>query len=154
MGNRRRLALTAAPAIVAALGLSTVASADSAQVSYADVARLSGAAEVPGPGDMDGHGTAVIRVDTDSGEICYRLIVRRIVPATMAHIHIGGPTDAGPVVQGLEPPTDGSSSGCVMNGALADAILANPANYYVNVHNPQFPGGAVRGQLGSGNAST
>jgi hypothetical protein len=29
----------------------------------------------------------------------------------------------------------------------ADAIAANPANYYVNVHNAPFPGGAVRGQL-------
>jgi len=115
---------------------------------FVDITRLTGAAEVPGPGDPDGRGTAVIRVDSETGEICYRLRVQRIEPATMAHIHIGGPTDPGPVVQGLAAPTDRSSSGCVVNEALADAIVANPSNYYINVHNAPFPAGAVRGQLG------
>ena len=115
---------------------------------FVDITRLTGAAEVPGPGDPDGRGTAVIRVDSRTGAICYRLRVHRIEPATMAHIHLGGPTVAGPVVQGLAAPTDGSSSGCVVNGALADAIVAHPSNYYVNVHNAPFPPGAVREQLG------
>ncbi len=26
-------------------------------------------------------------------------------------------------------------------------ILANPSAYYVNVHNAEFPSGAIRGQL-------
>jgi hypothetical protein len=26
-------------------------------------------------------------------------------------------------------------------------IVANPGNYYLNVHNAEFPPGAVRGQL-------
>jgi hypothetical protein len=29
-------------------------------------------------------------------------------------------------------------------------IIANPAGYYVNIHNADFPGGAVRGQLAKG----
>ena len=47
-----------------------------------------------------------------------------------------------------EAPSDGFSSGCVDVGrALAKEILKNPADYYVNVHNAEFPGGALRGQL-------
>ncbi len=44
-------------------------------------------------------------------------------------------------------------SDCVSGGegdATAEeiaAIVANPRNYYVNVHTPLFPGGEVRGQL-------
>ena len=56
--------------------------------------------------------------------------------------------DTGPVVQRLNPPADGTSKGCVVNAMLADALVENPSNYYVNVHNTPFPGGAIRGQLG------
>jgi opacity protein-like surface antigen len=110
--------------------------------------RLTGAAEVPGPGDPDGRGFAFVRWDADEGTICYNVFVRRIAPATAAHIHVGDEDTAGPVVQALEAPTDGYSAGCVDNDALATALDANPDNYYVNVHNADFPAGAVRGQLG------
>ncbi|HYI34727.1 MAG TPA: CHRD domain-containing protein [Glaciibacter sp.] len=108
---------------------------------------LTGAAEVPGPGDPDGRGFAVVRWNADNGTICYNVFVRRIAPATAAHIHVGDENTAGPVVQPLEAPTDGYSAGCVDNDALAAALDANPDNYYVNVHNADYPAGAVRGQL-------
>jgi hypothetical protein len=42
-----------------------------------------------------------------------------------------------------------ASIGCVAASPdLIAAIRANPENYYVNVHTPEFPEGAVRGQLG------
>jgi hypothetical protein len=48
----------------------------------------------------------------------------------------------------LTPPTTGSSEACVSAAQeLVQAIIQNPENYYVNVHNAPFPGGAVRGQL-------
>jgi hypothetical protein len=111
--------------------------------------RLSGATEVPRPGDPDGTGTASLRVNPGQGEICYELTVSGIEPARAAHIHEAPAGEAGPVVVGLEAPTDGSSDACVtVTRELARDIIRNPADYYVNVHNAPFPGGALRGQLG------
>jgi len=56
---------------------------------------------------------------------------------------------AGPPVVTLDKPgADGKSKGCAKASAdVIKDIEANPANYYVNVHNAEFGGGAVRGQL-------
>jgi len=109
---------------------------------------LTGAAEVPGPGDPDGSGQARVRLNAGQGEVCYELLVSDIASATAAHIHQGPVGVAGPVVVPLGPPADGSSSGCVsVNADLIKNIRQNPADYYVNVHNAEYPPGALRGQL-------
>ncbi len=109
---------------------------------------LTGAAEVPGPGDTDGRGSASVTVNSGQRQICYTLSARNIEPARAAHIHEGGPTVAGPVVVTLRAPTSASSSGCVtVSRALALEILKTPSDYYVNVHNAPFSAGAIRGQL-------
>jgi hypothetical protein len=134
-------------ASTAALGLiATTAIAQTGGRPF--TATLTGEAEVPGPGDPDGIGTARITVNPGTGQICYRITVRNIEPATMAHIHEGSEDEAGPVRITLAPPTSGTSSGCVTNREEARDILKDPSNYYVNVHNVPFRGGAVRGQLG------
>jgi hypothetical protein len=103
---------------------------------------------VPNPGDPDGSGTAVIRVNPGQSEICYDLQVSGIAPATAAHIHEAPAGRAGPVVVTLEAPADGSSSGCVaVDREQAKEILEDSSDFYVNVHNAEFPGGALRGQL-------
>lgn len=110
---------------------------------------LTGAEEVPGPGDPDGSGFAVITLNSGQEEVCWELTVSNIAPATAAHIHVGAAGVAGPVVVALSPPTDGSSSGCVSTDpTLIKDIRKNPTNYYVNVHNAEYPAGALRGQLG------
>jgi len=109
---------------------------------------LTGAVEVPGPGDPNGSGSARVTVNPGRGLVCYTLQVSDIQPATAAHIHEAPAGMAGPVVVPLEAPTDGSSSGCAeVDRELALDILRNPADYYVNVHNVEYPLGALRGQL-------
>lgn len=109
---------------------------------------LDGASEAPGPGDPDGTGTATLRINPGKGQLCYTLRVSNIAPATAAHVHEAPAGSAGPVVVGLQAPTGGSSNGCVsISRELAMEIIREPSDYYVNVHNAAFPGGAVRGQL-------
>ena len=111
-------------------------------------ANLTGEAEVPGPGDEDGSGSANVRVNPGQECISYDIAVDDIAPATAAHIHEAPEDQAGPVVTHLEPPTDGSSSGSTsVDREEAKDIVKNPENYYVNVHNDEFPAGALRGQL-------
>lgn len=145
MSRAKGLAVAALAASAFTLsGCETVADA----VKQGMTASLTGAQEVPGPGDTDGSGTAEITIVDATDNICYDINVRNIAPATAAHIHRGLPGQSGPPVVTLEPPTDGGSEGCVSApGALADEIEANPAAFYVNIHNAEFPNGAVRGQL-------
>ncbi len=110
---------------------------------------LSGSEEIPGPGDPDGSGSARITVNSGQTEVCWWLDVSGIAPATAAHIHVAAAGVAGPVVVPLSAPTGGSSSGCAgVDKDLAKALIQDPTNYYVNVHNAEYPAGALRGQLG------
>ena len=100
-------------------------------------------------GDLDGTGTARIRINPGRGEICYTLTAQMIQTATLAHIHEGPEGGNGPVIVDFIPPASGSSSGCVSVGReLAKEIVQTPSDYYVVVHNAEFPAGALRGQLG------
>jgi hypothetical protein len=81
-------------------------------------------------------------------QVCYTLKVSGIAAATGAHIHKAPPTAGGPVVIPLTAPTSGSSEGCATTTReIAQDLIQNPDAYYVNVHNAEFPGGALRGQL-------
>jgi urease alpha subunit len=112
---------------------------------------LSGAAEIPGPGDPDGTGTATITLDPGSEMVCWEIHVSGItLPASAAHIHFINPeTGFGGVLVGLSAPDDsGHASGCTSTSREnIVAILSNPEGYYVNVHNSDYPSGALRGDL-------
>lgn len=107
-------------------------------------AELLGATEVPNPGDPDGRGHAAVTLNQGQGEVCWEISFEGIDAPFAAHIHVGAAGVAGGVVVGLN-----TSSGCVdgVDADLIKDIRQNPQNYYVNVHNAPFPGGALRGQL-------
>jgi hypothetical protein len=136
--------------VVFVVGVSFVISAQDPQQGGRPLSTtLSGASEVPGPGDADGIGTVMVTLNHGKGEVCYELTVDKIAAANGAHIHAGAVDKAGPPVMNLTPPTNGSSKGCApLEKDKIKDIIQNPANYYVNVHNAEFPDGAVRGQLG------
>jgi len=141
---RRLFAL--AVVLVTAVALVPIVGADNGGRPFTTT--LTGAAEVPGPGDPDGSGTATLLLNPGQAEVCYQLTASGIAPAFAAHVHIGPAGVAGPVVIPLVPPTSGSSSACTsVPRDLVLAIIQNPENYYVNVHNAEFPAGALRGQL-------
>jgi len=95
-----------------------------------------------------GSGSATFKVDPDKGQVCYELEVKDIGTAVAAHIHKGAAGANGPPVVGLDSPASGKSAGCkAADAAVANALIADPSGYYVNVHTATAPGGAVRGQL-------
>jgi CHRD domain len=138
-------------AVVGSLAFATAAGATGSTRILATV--LTGANEIgpagPGAGDLDGIGVAVITLNTSTETVCWLIAVRGIeLPATAAHIHVAPAGSNGPVVVPLSAPNArGISFGCVQS-MHTDAIAADPAAYYVNVHNVPFPAGALRGQLG------
>ena len=144
---RRTFVISIGAAVLLAVATSVAALAADGGRPFSTT--MTGAAEVPGPGDPDGSGTAALRLNAGKQEVCFELVVSDIAPATAAHIHVGPAGVAGPVVIGLTPPTSGMSSGCVtgVDPELIKAIIQTPQSYYVNVHNAEYPAGAVRGQL-------
>jgi hypothetical protein len=123
-------------------------------------ARLNGANEVPGPGDPDGRGLAL--VETGRERVCFALGWAKIAPPIFAHIHEGAAGVAGPVVvlffdvpelagapTAALPSTISAAAGCVgdQDPALLRDIRRHPASYYANIHNLDFVPGAIRGQL-------
>jgi hypothetical protein len=117
-------------------------------------ASLSGNNEVP-KGSKTGSGNARVSLDPTkfmdkaSGQICWSLHWSKIKDPTMAHIHKGPKGKAGPIVVTFFKSAPSKHSGCVdgVKPSLVNAIIANPAGYYVNVHTSDFPAGAIRGQL-------
>ncbi len=167
---RGRLLTGAVAAAVAAAGLSAYTIGGVAYAGHTNTiakAKLTGAQEVPKKGDPDGTGSiSIFGIDGDPKTLCYVLRVKKIELAAEgmgAHIHKGAKGKSGPIVVNLAAPGDGNAADCLTEGEtlpsgakafpgkvkVAD-ILKNPQNFYVNVHNPAYPGGAVRGQLSKG----
>lgn len=136
--------------LLAVLSLTSIAAAPVKEAPLTFTATLTGAAEVPGPGDADGSGHATIMINYGQSRLCWSIHVTGItLPATASHIHDAPAGVAGPVFVGLSAPSSkGASSGCAtVSQDKLKAIIQDPAGYYVNVHNADHPAGALRGQL-------
>lgn len=138
--------------LVVALAVAGVASAQNGGRPFST--ELTGAAEVPGPGDPDATGQADLRLNQGRERVCFDVDWADIDGTVFAgHIHVGPPDVAGPIVvelfSGSFAGTD-AVSGCIedVDAGLIKAIRQDPEAYYVNVHGlPGFAAGAVRGQL-------
>jgi hypothetical protein len=107
------------------------------------VTTLSGAEEVSG-GDPDGSGFASIRLNVGQQRVCWEVSFSDISEPFAAHIHNAPAGVNGGVVVPLSPIEGGCTSA---DPGLIQAIIDFPELYYVNVHNADFPPGAIRGQL-------
>jgi hypothetical protein len=115
-------------------------------------ANMNGDKEVPGPGDANGTGVAEITVNPQRNRVCFDIVFRRIQDPFVGHIHKGRRGVAGPPKVTLfedDSTEDSPIDGCVRNqpARLLRKIKNHPRRWYVNLHNEQFPDGAIRGQL-------
>jgi CHRD domain len=159
--------LRAATAAALALALSGIAFAATAKDAGVFKLPLEGAQEVPAA-DPDGAGTADVTIDVAASEVCFEIKVKDVGTVNRGHIHkaVAGangdivipffelrPPPATPGAPASDPRNDqleskGTIAGCVTaDPVLLQDIVDHPADYYVNVHNARFPGGALRCQL-------
>ena len=148
--------LVIAAVLSAAVSTATVAQAAVLKFS----AELTGDQERPNPVETEGEGEA--KFETDGSSVDFELKWKDLTtPAFAAHIHCGGPEEAGPVgvtlfagpprdtegeVQGtFTAPDPGNACGWQDLADVLDAIATGDA--YVNVHSTQFGGGEIRGQV-------
>jgi hypothetical protein len=147
---RKRLVLIAlAVAVASVMVFGGPASAGKPGTGTLREAELTGAEVVPGPGDPDGSGMGRFHFYPMKNKICYRVTVSGIQTATKAHLHMGDAGEEGGMVKlNLLPPRN-SARECVrgLGERFIKKIAHNSSSYYVDVHNNEYPGGALRGQL-------
>jgi hypothetical protein len=151
MSRRTLVASLAAVVLLTAL---TAGAAMAARPVFVFQALMTGASEVPGPGDPDAIGHATVMVWPADDRVCWVLSWNR-VDGTVVAAHIHGPatsTQAMPPIvtffMGVPHGGTDTDRGCTTSAAWADAIVADPGLFYVNVHSiPDFGPGAIRGQL-------
>eukprot|EP00611_Tribonema_gayanum_P022056 TRINITY_DN4363_c0_g2_i1.p1 TRINITY_DN4363_c0_g2~~TRINITY_DN4363_c0_g2_i1.p1 ORF type:complete len:858 (+),score=211.29 TRINITY_DN4363_c0_g2_i1:225-2798(+) len=110
---------------------------------------LTGAQVTDGPGDATGQGTA--KIVLQGQKLCF-VLTTNLEGIVAGHIHKGAAGVDGDVfidlLGGLADLTKNPLKACLqLSAAEAQALLADPAGYYINVHTDQFPGGAIRSQL-------
>jgi hypothetical protein len=105
---------------------------------------LSGSNEVP-PSSSPGEGFGVFNVDTINNRVVYSITHSGVLSESAAHIHGFAPAGANAGVLHHLPPGNDKFGVWYYNEAQEDNILNELT--YVNIHNPQHPAGAIRGQI-------
>jgi hypothetical protein len=146
----RYLSVVALGALVASLLLSSALVGTALAQTPCTVENNCFGTALNGPG---GNGTATVRLNPGQGTVCYSMTLNLLKDPTAAHIHRGDAsiTNGQIVVRFFDstPAAVGTLEDCVQADAtVISDILANRAGFYVNVHNADYPGGAIRGQIG------
>ena len=142
-----RSALPIALAVPVLAGGALLLSAGTALASPQPLTTTLSGANEPAGGQAGSSGSATVTVDPDSGQVCVS-VTSSVKDGVAMHIHRGPAGVDGPVVVPFEAKDINSGSSCVAAGAtVAKAIAADPAAYYLNIHTPTKPAGALRGQL-------
>ena len=141
--------------VIAALSLAGTAYANDLKFT----AELTGAQERPTPVQTEGEGEA--KFESDGTSVDFELTWKDLSSSAFAaHIHCGGPEEAGPVgvtlfagAMGAEGEVQGSFTApdpgnlCGWED-LADVLGAMATGgAYVNLHSTTHPGGEIRGQV-------
>lgn len=113
------------------------------------VAELTGAAVVPGPGDVDGRGTADITIPHNGGQICIELTVERVEGLASVQLALGDEGQPGPIVAQLPAPGARAPANCVsfIPPEAMSEFVRDPTGYFVIVRSRALPDGALRGQI-------
>jgi hypothetical protein len=128
---------------------------------------LSGSNEVP-PVETLAQGQAIFMLSKDGETLYYKLIAANIENVHMSHIHLAAEGVNGPIVVWLYPSAPrmvlipGRFNGVLAQTFITAANLVGPlagqplsaliaemeaGNTYVNIHNNQYAGGEIRGQI-------
>lgn len=115
-------------------------------------ANLNGNNVIPGPGDSDGSGYVVLALKAAIGEVCGFVSIDGVDQTNIVvRVHKAESGQVGPNLFDLASTSDGSSFACVkhIGPTIINDMKDHPSAYYVNVHNDEFPNGALRGQFGN-----
>ena len=144
--------LAAATVVAAAALAPAISSAGVGGGKVILATQMGGKVEVPaGSGDPDGKGFVAVKVNPNKGKLCFSMDWRNIQDPFAAHIHKAPRGSTGRIKltlfdQVVSSPINRTCGTGIKFGLLAK-LAGNPEAYYVNVHNDEYPDGAIRGQL-------
>ncbi|MDP9006293.1 MAG: CHRD domain-containing protein, partial [Actinomycetota bacterium] len=110
-------------------------------------ATLGANGDPSGRGDPDGSGRAQVSLHSGKNLLCVALTTSGVAPVTSVHLHSVSPTSPDPVVATPAPDSSGSPTCVPVDAEVLRAIRKNPTHHYLDVHNDEFPNGALRGYL-------